>query len=97
MLISLGLLSKHFKKVDFKPWQLSVIKAVLGGKNSLVVQPTGNGKSLCCQFPCAVSGTLSFSQQSASSSTRKKDSDMRTASSIFRECMCRKIPMCYLK
>ena len=39
-----GLLSK---KVDFKPWQLSVIKAVLESKNSIVIQPTGSGNSLC--------------------------------------------------
>ncbi len=33
---------------------------MLGGKNSLVVQPTGSGKSLCYQFPCAVSGKLTI-------------------------------------
>ncbi len=43
-------LTQHFKKVDFKPWQLSVIKAVLGAKNSLVVQPTGSGKVCATSF-----------------------------------------------
>ena len=34
--------------------------AVLGGKNSLVIQPTRSGKSMCYQFPCAVSGKMTL-------------------------------------
>ena len=32
------------------------MKAVLQGANTIVVQPTGNGKSLCYQFPPFVTG-----------------------------------------
>ena len=52
----MGLLMKFFKKNVFKDWQLRAIKAVLGGKNALIVQPTGSGKSLCFQFPCTITG-----------------------------------------
>ena len=53
-----GLLVKHFKKTSFKDWQLTVIKATVDGKNSLIVQPTGSGKSLCFQFPGVVTGKI---------------------------------------
>ena len=53
-----GLLVKHFKKTSFKDWQLTVIKATVDGKNSLIVQPTGSGKSLCFQFPGVVTGMI---------------------------------------
>jgi len=53
-----GLLVKHFKKTSFKDWQLDVIKATVDGKNSLIVQPTGSGKSLCFQFPGVVTGKI---------------------------------------
>ena len=53
-----GLLVKYFKKSTFRDWQLHIIKATLGGKHSLIVQPTGSGKSLCFQFPCTLTGKL---------------------------------------
>ena len=56
----MGLLMKFFKKKEFKDWQLRVIKAVLGGKNALIMQPTGSGKSLCFQFPCTINGKMTI-------------------------------------
>ena len=56
----MGLLMRFFKKKEFKDWQLRVIKAVLGGKNALIVQPTGSGKSLCFQFPCTITGKMTI-------------------------------------
>ena len=56
----MGLLVKVFKKKSFKDWQLRVISATLGGKDTLVVQPTGSGKSLCFQFPCVVTGNVTI-------------------------------------
>ena len=47
----LGLLVKNFGLTTFKDWQLDAIKAVMKGKNALVIQPTGSGKSLCFSFP----------------------------------------------
>ena len=53
-----GLLLKYFNKPSFKEWQLRVIAATLEAKNTLVVKPTGSGKSLCYQFPAVVTGKL---------------------------------------
>ena len=53
-----GLLLKHFKRPSFRDWQLHVISASLEGKNTLVVKPTGSGKSLCFQFPGLVTGKM---------------------------------------
>ena len=50
----LGYLVKTFQKKSFKDWQLLIIKAALEGKNTLVIQPTGAGKSLCFQFPSII-------------------------------------------
>ena len=46
-----GLLAKHFKLSEFRDWQLQAIDTVLNGKDALVVQPTGSGKSICYQLP----------------------------------------------
>jgi ATP-dependent DNA helicase RecQ len=44
------LLQKYWGWSDFRPGQKEAIKASLSGKNTLVVLPTGGGKSLCFQL-----------------------------------------------
>ncbi|MGB0256943.1 MAG: RecQ family ATP-dependent DNA helicase [Flavobacteriaceae bacterium] len=44
------LLQKHWGWSDFRPGQKEAIEASLSGKNTLVVLPTGGGKSLCFQL-----------------------------------------------
>jgi len=44
------LLQKHWGWPDFRPGQKEVVSASLSGKNTLVVLPTGGGKSLCFQL-----------------------------------------------
>ena len=44
-------LQRHFGYPDFRPGQVDVIAAVLGGRDTLGVLPTGGGKSLCYQVP----------------------------------------------
>lgn len=44
-------LEKYFGYSDFYPLQSKVIENVYAGKDSVVVMPTGGGKSLCYQIP----------------------------------------------
>lgn len=46
-----GLTAKYFGLTTPHNWQLSVICAAIDGKDSLVVQPTGSGKSICYYLP----------------------------------------------
>ena len=43
-------LADCFHLTHFKAFQTCVIDAVLNKRDSLVIQPTGSGKSLCYQF-----------------------------------------------
>lgn len=46
-----GLLLKHYGLTTFKDWQLKAIISVHEGRNCIVVQPTGSGKSIYFQIP----------------------------------------------
>src|SRR3954471_7847721 len=44
-------LHQHFGFRAFRPGQEEAVRAALAGRDSLVVMPTGSGKSLCYQLP----------------------------------------------
>src|SRR4051812_3708954 len=51
-------LREHFGFRRFRPGQEQVVRAALEGRDSIVIMPTGSGKSLCFQLPAlALEGT----------------------------------------
>jgi RecQ family ATP-dependent DNA helicase len=51
-------LLSHFGLREFRPGQRETVAAALAGRDSLVVMPTGGGKSLCYQLPGIASEDL---------------------------------------
>ncbi len=55
-----GLLKRHFGYDQFRPGQEEIISNALAGRHSLVVMPTGGGKSLCYQLPALATGGVTL-------------------------------------
>ena len=47
-------LQKHFGFREFRPLQSDIIRDVLAGKDTVVLMPTGGGKSICYQLPSVI-------------------------------------------
>src|SRR5437762_7013210 len=50
------LILKHWGYATLRPLQEDAMRAMLEGRDSLLVLPTGGGKSLCYQAPAVVRG-----------------------------------------
>ena len=54
-----GKAAKFFQVRELTEWQKMILQATIEGRNTVVVQRTGSGKSLCFQLPPLISGRLS--------------------------------------
>jgi ATP-dependent DNA helicase RecQ len=54
----LSAIKRHWGFDSLRPLQREAIEAVLGHRDSLLVLPTGGGKSLCYQAPAVVAGAV---------------------------------------
>src|SRR5688572_21635048 len=55
-----GAIARYWGYTSFRPLQREAMEAVLAGRDSLVVLPTGGGKSLCFQVPAVVQGGVAL-------------------------------------
>ncbi|KAI1633523.1 P-loop containing nucleoside triphosphate hydrolase protein [Biscogniauxia mediterranea] len=75
--VARSVLKENFGFSDFRHEQSAAIKAVLRGDNTLVIFPTGGGKSLCYQIP-----GIAFEKLDISGHTKARTGPAKTGSGI---------------
>lgn len=81
-----SVLQQVFGYASFRPGQQQVIEAALDNKDSLVIMPTGGGKSLCYQIPALIKNGLTL-VISPLISLMKDQVDQLKANGVVAECV----------
>src|SRR5918993_740532 len=84
-------LGRYWGYTTFRPLQREAMEAVLDGRDSLVVLPTGGGKSLCFQAPALVRPGLAL-VVSPLISLMKDQVDSLTANGVPAACFNSSLP-----
>ncbi|EEX35187.1 MULTISPECIES: ATP-dependent DNA helicase RecQ [Vibrio] len=86
-----SILEDVFGYQSFRDGQQEVIEAAVNGQDSLVIMPTGGGKSLCYQVPALVRGGLTL-VISPLISLMKDQVDQLKANGVSAECVNSSMP-----
>ncbi len=81
-----SVLQQVFGYASFRPGQQQVIEAALDNQDSLVIMPTGGGKSLCYQIPALIKNGLTL-VISPLISLMKDQVDQLKANGVVAECV----------
>jgi ATP-dependent DNA helicase RecQ len=87
----LEVLGRYWGYAAFRPLQREAMEAILGGRDSVVVLPTGGGKSLCFQAPALVRPGLAV-VVSPLISLMKDQVDSLTANGVAAACFNSSLP-----
>ena len=87
----LEVLGRYWGYSAFRPLQREAMEAILGGRDSLVVLPTGGGKSLCFQAPALIRPGLAV-VVSPLISLMKDQVDSLTANGVPAACFNSALP-----
>lgn len=75
------ILQNHFGHDEFRGQQAAIIERVLVGQHSLVIMPTGMGKSLCFQIP-AIALAAQFRQSALATNNKNQAASVQPTQSI---------------